>query len=183
MTDHEIMCAVRDGDVDRMGLLFEQHHRRLFNFFLLATGNRQVSEDLVQDVFFRMLKYRHTYREHGEFETWMYRIARNARVDYYRGKRQQESIDDHGDLADNGPDPYEAVAQDDDVSVLHKAMALLPEDKREVLVMSKFTEMKYEEMGTVLGCTVGAVKVRVHRAIRDLAEIYAKITGEVSHEM
>lgn len=177
------MCAVRDGDIDLMGELFEQHHRRLYNFFLLATGKRAASEDLVQDVFFRMLKYRHTYREKGEFETWMFRIARNARVDYYRSQRHQDSIDDHPDLVDDGPDPSETVEQQDDVAMLHQALAELPEDKREVLIMSKFTEMKYEDIGAVLGCTVGAVKVRVHRAIRDLAEIYTRKTGEVRHEM
>ena len=58
LTDHDVMLAVRDGDVEKLGVLFEKHHKRLYNYFLLETKNRQVSEDLEQDVFYRMLKYR-----------------------------------------------------------------------------------------------------------------------------
>ena len=59
-TDHQLMLAVREGDLDKLGLLFEQYHKHLYNFFLRQTRNPQESEDLVQDVFFRMLNYRHT---------------------------------------------------------------------------------------------------------------------------
>jgi len=60
--DQLVMLAVRDGDVERISVLFDRHHRMLFNFFLRLTTNRGLSEDLVQEVFFRMLKYRHTFQ-------------------------------------------------------------------------------------------------------------------------
>ena len=85
--DHLVMLAVRDGDVERIGVLFDRHHRMLFNFFLRITGNRGLSEDLVQEVFFRMLKYRSTYQGSANFTAWMYRIARNAHVDQARKRR------------------------------------------------------------------------------------------------
>src|SRR5258708_40287137 len=102
------MLAVRDGDVERMGVLFDRHHRMLFNFFLRVAGNRGLSEDLVQEVFFRMLKYRHTYQGAANFTAWMYQIARNAHLDHTR-KRRLEIVPDEepawDDLASTDLDP------------------------------------------------------------------------------
>ena len=75
------MLAVRTGDAGQLGRLFERHHVTLFEFLYRTTGDRTGAEDLVQDVFVRILKYRHTYRDGSSFVTWMYRIARNARAD------------------------------------------------------------------------------------------------------
>ena len=82
IADRELMGEVRDGDLGRLGELFERHHHRLFNFFLKLTRQRTAAEDLVQEVFVRMLKYRHTYRSDADFTPWMFkdvkRIAKNT---------------------------------------------------------------------------------------------------------
>jgi hypothetical protein len=65
--DNVLMQKVRDGDLAKMAVLFERHHRPLFRYFLRLTGNREFSEDLAQDVFFRMLKYRHSYQDGSPF--------------------------------------------------------------------------------------------------------------------
>jgi RNA polymerase sigma-70 factor (ECF subfamily) len=62
--------------------------------------------------------------------------------------------------------------------MLEKALYKLPVEKRELLVMARYEEMKYEQIAKVLGCEVGAVKVRVHRALKDLRDIYLRLTGE-----
>ena len=80
MTDEALMRAVRDGDVARLGELFERHHRSVFDFLVRMTGDRASAEDMVQDVFVRMLKYRATFRDDGRFETWMFRIPPKPRV-------------------------------------------------------------------------------------------------------
>lgn len=67
--DEQVMAQVRDGRVEMLAILFERHHVRLFNFFLRLTASRSASEDLVQEVFLRMLKYRHTYRGDSKFST------------------------------------------------------------------------------------------------------------------
>jgi RNA polymerase sigma factor (sigma-70 family) len=84
MTDEALMRAVRDGDVARLGTLFERHHGAVFDFLARMTGNRAAAEDLTQDVFVRILKYRNSLRDEGSFETWLFRIARNARADYFK---------------------------------------------------------------------------------------------------
>jgi RNA polymerase sigma factor (sigma-70 family) len=175
------MLAVRDGDVERIGVLFDRHHRMLFNFFLRLTANRGLSEDLVQDVFFRMLKYRQTFQAGTSFTSWMYQIARNAHIDQAR-KRRLEIVPDGETTWDNvasvEDDPEERLQNAQEVRLLRRALDRLPLEKREVLVLSRFQNLKYSEIAEVLGCEVGAVKVRVFRAIRELGEIFGELSGE-----
>ena len=83
-----MMLSVKAGDLDKMGLLFERHHRALYNFFYYMTGRRESSEDMVQNVFFRMLKYRHTFSGEGEFRTWMYHLGRNVLKDFLKKNKR-----------------------------------------------------------------------------------------------
>lgn len=175
------MVAVQAGDVSRLGLLFERHHRALFKFFLRLTGQTQASEDLVQDVFVRMLKYRATYQPGSQFRTWMYTLARNAHIDRYHGRSRDIA------MADDAPEPVsrqpmivETLERDEQKALLRRALAQLSPDKRELLVLSRFQGLKYEEIATMLGIEVGAVKVRVFRAVRALRVIFEELSGESS---
>ncbi|PYY04978.1 MAG: hypothetical protein DMG64_03810, partial [Acidobacteria bacterium] len=84
LPDEDLMLQVREGVGEMLGVLFDRYQSPLFNFYCRLTGDRTASEDLVQDVFFRILKYRQTYRPGTPFRAWMYQIARNARQDYHR---------------------------------------------------------------------------------------------------
>jgi RNA polymerase sigma factor (sigma-70 family) len=179
--DDQEMLAVREGDVGKIGTLFERHHRMLFNFFLRLTGSRNVSEDLVQEVFLRMLKYRHTYQPENNFMAWMYRVARNAHLDHAR-KWKLEVVPDQEEQpwepASRDPDPHQKLEQEQEVGMLRRALGKLPVEKREVLILSRFQNLKYDEIADILGCEVGAVKVRVYRATKELSEIYFQLSGE-----
>lgn len=178
-SDHNLMMAVRDGDLDKLGHLFERYHKMLYNFFLRHIGDNKSSEDLVQDVFFRMLKYRHTYRGEGLFTTWMFSIARNAYITYFRKNRHQKKwVEYTENLESTEPNPEERVEQNSNIVLLQKALARLSDEKREVLLLSRFQNMKYEEIAKVTGCKVGTIKARVHWALKDLARIYQELTGE-----
>ena len=82
--DNALMEQVAAGQTGQLAILFERHHRPLFRYFVSMHRDRQVAEDLVQDVFFRMLRYRGTYNPAQPFTAWMYQIARNAGVDHSR---------------------------------------------------------------------------------------------------
>ena len=179
-TDENLMLAVRGGDVSKLGLLFDRYHRVLFDFFARMTSSRAIAEDLVQDVFFRILKYRATFRADSRFKAWMFHIARNARVDYYR-KHHPETVlpeDDTGGVQSSTPAPGHRLEQEEQITLLECAMFKLPAEKREVLVLSRYQEMKYEQIAEVMGCEVGTVKVRVHRALNELREIFLKLSRE-----
>jgi RNA polymerase sigma-70 factor (ECF subfamily) len=172
------MLKVKAGDVDRMGLLFERYHRKLFGFLYHMTGQAEMSEDLVQNVFYRMLKYRHTFTGEGEFKTWMYHLARNVLSDQVRqNKRHSNHADVHhlSDKVGGGVRADEQIHKEQELALLHYAMDRLSAEKREILILSRFQELKYEEIARVLNTTEGAVKVRVHRAMQELKSIYLKI--------
>lgn len=172
------MLQVKAGDVHRMGLLFERYHRPLFRFLYHMLGRADVSEDLVQTVFYRMLKYRHTYTGDGEFRTWMYHLARNVLADEVRKNRHAAHHTDVADLADyldSGRVADADLEQAQEVAQLHRALACLSADNREVLLLSRFQELKYAEIARLLQTTEGAIKVRVHRALGELKTAYLRL--------
>jgi RNA polymerase sigma factor (sigma-70 family) len=181
--DNMLMAQVSGGQVAKMAVLFERHHRPLFRYFVSLNRNRELSEDLVQDVFFRMLRYRASYDPKQSFTAWMYQIARNANVDQAQ-KRKAEvvGIDEFDDRrtepVSEAPGPEESAAKGQDLALLRRALDRLPPEKREILVLSRFQNLKYEEIASVLGCEIGTVKVRVFRAMRALEQAYFALLKE-----
>lgn len=174
-SDSSLMQAVREGDLGALAILFERHHRPLFNYFLHMNANRELSEDLVQDVFVRMLKYRQSYQPERAFAAWMYQIARNAQADSM-GKRKLEVAMPDRDFASANV-MEENLKRKQEISILKRSLSRLPVDKRELLVLSRFQNLKYDEIASILGCDVGAVKVRVYRAVKALGQIYFELTA------
>ncbi len=178
LTDNALMIKVKNGDLDRMGLLFERYHRQLFGFIFHLTGQRELSEDLVQNVFYRMLRYRHTYRGDGEFKAWMYHVARNVVHDEGRVLKRSVVRTTVNEFTENICDTTaadEQVLKKQELAALQKAMEGLNTESREILVLSKFQELKYNEIARILNITEGAVKVRVHRAVCQLKNIFLEM--------
>ena len=174
-SDHALMLAVRDGELDALGELFERHHSPLFGFLVKLTGQRLAAEDIAQTVFQRMLKYRHTYRDDGSFTAWMYHLARRCAADHFRrGNAAPHAIDPAHlqDHADEAPDAGAHAAARDDHALLQTALARLDRDDREVLLLARFQELSFAEISGILECSVGAAKVRAHRALHELRTIY-----------
>lgn len=180
-SDHELMVAVRAGEVAKLGELFERYHQRLYGFFLRMTNQPAVSEDLVQVVFYRILKYRHTYRDEGKFTAWIYHLARKVAADHFRKHAKAATATDPVDLhehPDSGPSPDSRAATTDDLELLRAALARMPVEHREVLVLSRLQNVEHREIARLCDCSVGAVKVRVHRALKELRELYFKLRRE-----
>jgi RNA polymerase sigma factor (sigma-70 family) len=180
VTDETLMHAVRNGDVAKLGVLFERYHRPLFDFLARMTGNAAAAEDLVQDVFVRVLKYRATWRDEGRFETWLFRIARNARADYFKSRSADAPIEDAADHPSHAPLAVDTLARDRDVARLQRALMLLREDKRELIVLARYRGMKLDAIAELLGVEVGTVKVRMHRAVNELREIFLRLNESPS---
>ena len=185
MTDNQIMEDVRDGRVEKLAILFERRHVALFNFFLRLTGNRPASEDLVQDVFIRILKYRSTYQGEDRFAVWLYKIARNAHIDFLRKQKGTVPLEDQFEETHSPePIPEERIVREQEAALLSRALARLSPKKQEILVLSRFQNLKYREIAELLDCPVGTVKGLVHRAVQELGDIYHQLTREACrHEM
>jgi RNA polymerase sigma factor (sigma-70 family) len=172
MSDEDLMSQVRNGAGEMLGVLFERYHVPLFNFYLKLSGDRPVSEDLVQEVFLRILKYRHSYIPETPFRAWIYQIARNARLDHFRKRKPETNWE-----PEMSPvvAPVDTAQQSQEAVLLHSALMQISEDKREVLVLSRFQDLKYEEIAQLLGCEVGTVKTRVHRALQELRQVFHQL--------
>ena len=177
-SDNRLMEDVKEGNVEKMAVLFEKHHVSLFNFFMRLTGNRNISEDLVQEVFMRMLKYRSTYQGRSKFTLWMYQIARNAHIDFLRKKKNTLSLDEQwSEPITSEASPAEKLEGGQEVQLMRQALAQLPLKKREVLILSRYQNLKYKEIAELMDCHIGTVKAHVHRAIKELGKIYFELQG------
>jgi len=168
LTDEELMLRVRDGQRDSLGLLFDRYQVALFNFYLKLTGNRVASEDLVQEVFLRILKYRQSYRPGTLFRTWMYQIARNTRLRHLR--KEVPAIAWKATEDSTAVFATDTAELTEDIGRLYRALRQIPDDKRELLILSRFQGLKHEQIAHLYGCSVGAVRVKLHRALRELRE-------------
>jgi RNA polymerase sigma factor (sigma-70 family) len=177
--DHQIMNQVKTGETDKLGLLFEKYHRHLYNLFLWQTRDHSLSEDLVQEVFLRILKYRRSYRGEGQFKTWMFSIAHSARIDHYRKKKHPTtSLDEGAMIPDESPAPDRILEDRDQSRFLMQALSQLSDAKREMLLLSRFEYMKYKDIAKAMGCRIGTVKSTIHCAVQELAVHYKKLTAE-----
>jgi len=172
------MLAVRDGELDALGELFERHHGPLYGYLFKFTGERAAAEDIVQTVFQRMLKYRHTYRDDGSFTAWMYHLARRCAADHFRRAAASPHATDPetlADISDPAPRADQQAAVRDDHELLRAALAQLDREDREVLLLSRFEELSFAEIAGILECSVGAAKVRAHRALHALRQTFFRL--------
>jgi RNA polymerase sigma factor (sigma-70 family) len=175
--DDELMIRVKHGDLDKLAVLYERYSRALFGFFFKITLDSQASEDLVQTVFFKIIKYRDRYRaEEGSFVTWMFRIAHNANIDHCHSldRRRNEVRMGEADVRGDG-DPDEDFLKKESSRRIKEALGRLTGEQREVLILSRYQGLKYEEIAEILKCRVGTVKARVFRATEKLRRIYRQL--------
>ncbi len=168
----EIMRHVRQGRGELVGLLFDRHHGPVYGYFVNLTRDAYFSEDLTQEVFLRVLRYSGSFKEGAPFRPWLYRIARNVAQDHWSRQRPTVDLQALEALPDAHPTAQEQALEAADHARLRKALDRLPAEKRELLLLSRNGELTSQELAGLFGCSPSAVKVRVHRALKDLREAF-----------
>ena len=170
MTDESAMNFVVNGDLDKAAILYQRYKRPLLNFFLRFGVEWEASHDLTQQTFYRLIIYKHTFKEGHEFKAWIYRIARNIFHDYLKDNHLKMS------RLDESVEVFEEENEDDQQhKLVQMALKKLSPDFREVLQLSRYENLKYEQIAEVLNISVSLVKVRVFRAIKQLRKIYLEL--------
>jgi len=181
VTDEQLIQWVAAGDTSCLATLFERHHKAVYQFCLQMTRHPAQSEDLVQDVFIKILRKAGSFRGEGLFKAWMFNIARNITLDHIRKSKRQgsQSLDDEM-LENNLTDQRSAeqsAAGTQKLNLVMQALALLPEAAQQVIWLGRFQFESYAELGQALGCNAGSARVRMHRAMALLNSTYTSING------
>ncbi len=171
-SDEHIMLKVSNGELELTRILFERYHVKIYNFILQMARDKSLSQDLTQEVFYKVLKYRHTYNN-GKFSSWIYTIAKNTYMDHYKSvKHHPHRLDDvEHFIKDTNQNSKIDLEITDHLNIALDQ--LHPSDKM-LIVMNRFQDIKYQEIAEILGSTPGAIKTKMHRAITKLKTVYLK---------
>lgn len=169
-TDESLMMSAKMGNISSVSTLYQRHKVGLYNYFLRRTHSPAQSEDLMQIVFEKVIRYRQTYSSEVPFAPWLYRIAYNAHNDLYK----KEPLSLPGEETIN---KLRSECEDVETGMeekkmrLQKALQKLTNEQRHLITMTRYQQMPYAEVALTLGCTEGAVKVKVHRAMKSLKQL------------
>jgi RNA polymerase sigma-70 factor, ECF subfamily len=174
--EEQDLIARAKSDAEAFGDLYQRYVNRIYNYHYRHTSSRTDAEDLTSRTFYRALRSLHSYRETGApFQAWLFRIAHNLVVNWYRDRTNHPTVtmdgDDYMSLraqmipAEVSEGPEASLAAKEQRAVLLRAVSRLPEE-RKTLIILKFVEgMTNVEIGEVLGRTEGAIKALYHRTL------------------
>jgi len=177
-----LMLRVAAGDEASFNYLAQKYHRPIIHFLFRMVGTQAIAEELAQEVFLRVYRARSSYRAEARFTTWLYRIATNLAVNYARDTRHEraaqtvyldspdEATGATPDVADNEPTVEQRLVRDERMAAIRRHVMALPERQRMAVLMHKYQEMDYREIGQVLKLSESATKSLLFRAYQTLRE-------------
>lgn len=187
MTDEQLMAAYQKGDLAAFAALVSRHEKPLWNFVRRFVRDAATAEDLLQEVFLRVVKSAPQWRPTAKLSTWLYTIARNLCTDHARhaGGRTAVSLDGGGqgsgrDREGSGPMPLldriaapgggaESAALDREIAQrIDRAIVMLPEEQREVFLMREVMDLPFAEIAVAVGASEPTVKSRMRYALERL---------------
>jgi RNA polymerase sigma-70 factor (ECF subfamily) len=182
LSDAEIMLRVREGDDSGFSILIEKYRKQIVHFMFRMSRNQAVAEELAQEVFLRVYRSRQTYRAEAKFSTWLYRIATNLGVNHARDTKYERTAQNvyldqpdpetgtSPDVADSTLSVEQELVRDERMQAIRKHVMALPERQRSAVLMHKYQEMDYKEIGEILKLSESATKSLLFRAYQTLRE-------------
>lgn len=174
--DSACLRALSAGDRAAFAQLVDRWQTRLINFFYRATGNRADAEDLAQETFIELNRAAARYEAQGTFNAFIFTLARRRLIDSYRKKsrRPLEFVDPGDYFMQSQPDERDQSREIEEA--FHRALAALPDNQRNAILMRQQQELSYEEIAQALEASVSAVKTWIHRARTHLRQELKDIT-------
>ena len=167
-----IQRAIR-GEASAFGSLYDQYHPQIYRFVLLKVNRREEAEDLAHQVFLHAFQNIGKYADVGfPFSSWLYRIARNQTIDYYRTRKKDVGLDEiDPDLAAHSEHHEERVDHRLELGTVMVAIQTLKPEYQDVLIMRFIEDLPIRDVAHAIEKSEGAVKLIQHRAIRELKKI------------
>ncbi len=186
-TDAELVALALGGSEDGFRSLVARYQRPVFGLIVRMVRNRELAEDLSQEVFLKAFGALRGYDPGRRFSSWLFKIAHNATIDHLRrGSLQTVSLsgsgEESGGLGDFLEDPQvrppdQGIERADLAKTLEDAVARLGPAYREVILLRHREELSYQEIAEITGSSLGAVKTNLHRARKQLAEILEALSS------
>lgn len=178
----DLVARAQRGDAAAFDALVVAYSPRLYGYFYRLTGARHDAEDLLQEVFVRLVRNIGVYEHEGRFDAWLFRMATNLVRDRVRrgrasraaglepaGGRGAEVLDDEPDHG--AADPAEAVHRAEQVDLLQRAIGQLSEAEREVVLLRHFSQLSFRQIAEAMGTPLGTALARAHRGLARLREL------------
>jgi RNA polymerase sigma-70 factor (ECF subfamily) len=186
VSDEQLIEWVANGDASCLGTLFERHHQGVFRYCRQIARDNTLAEDIVQEVFIKVLRKARSFRNEGSFKAWLFNITRNVSLDHLRKVKRlgyTEPFEESNDpsLVDHRS-AEQAASGAEDISLLSRALARLPVAAQDVIWLGRFEFSSFEELAQALGCKTGTARVRMYRAMQQLNTEYTSINGAPFNE-
>ena len=172
-SEDELIGRAMQGDPEAFGELYVGHLDRIYRYIFYRVGHVPEAEDLTEQVFLRAWQVMGRYRREGiPFSAWLYRIAHNLVIDYYRATKTVVPLhSDHLTLSREALSPEEQLVHKAEVTRLREAIARLSEPQREVILLRFVEGLSHAQVACRVGKSEGAVRVMQHRALAALSQI------------
>ncbi len=171
-----ILAKAQKGDSEAFGLIYDHFSEKIYRFIYFRVGHKEVAEDILSDTFVKAWQKINQINSPEALGGWLYQIARNNIIDYYRIKKETLSLDEASNVLEDLVNPIDEVAANMAQKKILETLNQLTEEQRQTIKYKFFEDLSNEEIAYILGKTEGAVRVIQHRAIIKLKEILNKHT-------
>ena len=170
--DHELIAAYRRGDADQFEVLYQRYRRPLYGYLnRMLPGQAATVDDLFQQTWLKAIDNLERYEDRQTFFSWLARIAHNAAIDHLRREKQQPDVPlDDVDVSEEKEVPWQSLSAAELGRAVEKAVAQLPPDQREVLLLRQ-QGVPFKEIAALQGAPLNTVLGRMHYAVNRLREI------------
>ncbi len=178
--DSQLMVQFKNGNKAAFEQLFDAYHRPIINFCYRLLGNVSDAEEVAQETFLKVYRAADQYEPLAKFSTWLYTIAKNLCLNRIRDTHPErlqdiESEDSEENVLEttipaNTPSPEEECSEKELSKIIERAVSNLPSSLRIPFILNRYQEQSYEEIAKILGISVTAVTIRIHRALKRLTK-------------
>lgn len=192
LSDNELVKLYMNGNEESLSILVKRHKRRIFSYLYLISRNKELTEDIFQETFFKVIQTlkKRQYNEEGKFLPWVLRIAKNLMIDHFRKVKKMPSIssvtNDEGervDIFDIIPEPVSSSKDANETKefkeLIRYVVGELPSDQKEVVIMRTYYDMSFKEIAEVTDVSINTALGRMRYALINLKKMLEEKNVEV----
>lgn len=161
----------KSGKDSAFSKLYELYFDKIYRFAYFRVSHKEIAEDITEEVFIRAFTSLSSLDKASSFESWLYQIARNRIIDYYRSKKQLLPLDDLENTLQYETNTIDSVNLQFDQKIFLKALRDIPEEQQTIIRMKFYEDLTNTEIAEITGKTEGSIRVIQHRALVKLKEI------------